>query len=61
MRPGDSQTKKDWLSLWGPVSACGVPLIYWKVMVTATPAAMLIVDKEADCKIAHNDNRPAIP
>ena len=36
-----------WLSLWVPVSACGVPSICWKVMVTITPAPMLMYGKEA--------------
>ena len=36
-----------WLSLWVPVSACGVPSICWKVTVTTTPAAMLMYGKEA--------------
>ena len=30
-----------WLSLWVPVSACGVPSTCWKVMVTTTPAPSL--------------------
>ena len=34
-----------WLSLWVPVSACGVPSICWKVMVTITPAPMLMCHK----------------
>ena len=36
-----------WLSLWVLVSACGVPLTCWKVMVTTTPAVMLMYGKEA--------------
>ena len=34
-----------WLSLWVPVSAFGVPSTCWKVMVTTTPAAMLMCGK----------------
>ena len=30
-----------WLSLWVPVSACGVPSTCWKVTVTTTPAPSL--------------------
>ena len=36
-----------WLSLWVPVSACGVLSICWKVTVTTTPAPMLMYGKEA--------------
>ena len=36
-----------WLSLWVPVSACGVPSTCWKVTATTTPAAMLMYGKEA--------------
>ena len=36
-----------WLSLWVLVSAFGVPLTCWKVMVTTTPAPMLMYGKEA--------------
>ena len=39
-----------WLSLWVPVSACGVPSTCWKVMVTTTPAAMLMYGREAQSK-----------
>ena len=34
-----------WLSLWVPVSAFGVPSTCWKVMVTTTPAPMLMCGK----------------
>ena len=34
-----------WLSLWVPVSACGVLSICWRVMVTTTPAPMLMCGK----------------
>ena len=34
-----------WLSLWVPVSACGVLSICWRVMVTTTPAPMLMCHK----------------
>ena len=37
-----------WLSLWVPVSACGVPSTCWKVMVTTTPAPMLMCGKVAN-------------
>ena len=36
-----------WLSLWVPVSACGVLSICWKVTATITPAPMLMYGKEA--------------
>ena len=39
-----------WLSLWVLVSACGVPSTCWKVMVTTTPAAMLMYGREAQSK-----------
>ena len=39
-----------WLSLWVPVSAFGVPSTCWKVMVTTTPAAMLMYGREAQSK-----------
>ena len=45
-----------WLSLWVPVSACGVPSTCWKVTVTTTPAAMLMVNKEATTKKARTAN-----
>ena len=35
------------LSLWVPVSACGVPSTCWKVTATITPAPMLMYGKEA--------------
>ena len=34
-----------WLSLWVLASAFGVPSTCWKVMVTTTPAAMLMCHK----------------
>lgn len=43
-----------WLSLWVPVSAFGVPSTCWKVMVTTTPAAMLIYGKEATTQIENS-------
>ena len=39
-----------WLSLWVPVSACGVPSTCWKVTVTTTPAPMLMYGREAQSK-----------
>ena len=33
-----------------PVSACGVLSICWRAMVTTTPAAMLMYDREAQSK-----------
>ena len=43
-----------WLSLWVPVSACGVPSTCWKVMATTTPAPMLIYGKEATTQIENS-------
>ena len=43
-----------WLSLWVPVSACGVPSTCWKVTVTTTPAPMLIYGKEATTQIENS-------
>ena len=40
-----------WLSLWVPVSACGVPSTCWKVTVTTTPAPMLMCDKVTHKKL----------
>ena len=40
-----------WLSLWVPVSAFGVPSTCWKVMVTTTPAPMLMCDKVTHKKL----------
>ena len=39
-----------WLWLWVPVSAFGVLSTCWKVMVTITPAAMLMYGREAQSK-----------
>jgi hypothetical protein len=39
-----------WLSLWVLVSAFGVPSTCWKVMVTTTPAPMLMYGREAQSK-----------
>ena len=43
-----------WLSLWVPVSACGVLSICWKVTATITPAPMLIYGKEATTQIENS-------
>ena len=47
-----------WLSLWVPVSAFGVPSTCWKVMVTTTPAAMLMCGKVTHKNLI--DNSPSL-
>lgn len=50
-----------WLSLWVPVSACGVLSICWKVTATITPAPMLMVNKEAQQNRTRTVSPAAIP